>query len=243
MKIFRIKIFLILIITFCVAIITSISSINANEGRSKNSVKYYRELAYSLVEDKKYDEAIEIYKKLIQLEANNFSYHFSLGTLYLRKEMYNDAIEECQRALEVDPNYPIAFAAHSHLAKAYAAKKEYNKAIEEFKKAEESFNDPIPPPRSAQIAIYKEWLDVSKQIGDLAKVEEITQKIKKLKEEIKSPPKEKIIKERRALAKEIFPSILVKNILGIFIPIIIILILIFLVYIMQRKRRKANRVS
>lgn len=210
---------------------------------ANNNAENYKELGYSLFKEKKYDEAIELYKKAIQLEPFNYSYHTLLAYVYLEKKMYDEAIQKFNEAFQINPDYPLSFADHASLAKAYIAKKEYNKAIEEFKKAEKSFNDPIPPPRSAQITIYKEWLDVSKQIGDLARVEEITQKIEKLKGEIESPPKEKIIKERRVIAKEIFPSILVKDILQIFIPIIIILILVFLVYLMQRKRRKSNRVS
>lgn len=68
------------------------------------------------------DAAMERYGDLVQQAPDNQLYRFNYGTLMLNAENYDGAIEQLQRAVELDPNYPNA---QYNLAAAYV-----NKAVD-----------------------------------------------------------------------------------------------------------------
>lgn len=64
-----------------------------------------------------------------KLSANTPEVHNEIGDLYLRKGMYNEAIEEYKKAIEADPNCAIA---HFNLSIVYDKKGMKEKADEEY---------------------------------------------------------------------------------------------------------------
>ncbi|MCA1624019.1 MAG: tetratricopeptide repeat protein, partial [Acidobacteria bacterium] len=59
----------------------------------------------------------------------------NVASLYYLKNDLNSAIEQSQRALEVDPNFPQA---HTYLGYSYLKQRRYEEAEAEFRKAVES---------------------------------------------------------------------------------------------------------
>lgn len=53
-----------------------------------------------------YDTAAKLYKKAVVVEPDNKLAYFSLGALYEEMERYEDAAQQLERALELDPNDP-----------------------------------------------------------------------------------------------------------------------------------------
>jgi tetratricopeptide (TPR) repeat protein len=65
--------------------------------------QYFRE-AYNLQVSGKLDEAIELYRKSISVHPTAEAHTF-LGWTYSFKGEYQDAIDECKRAIEIDPDF------------------------------------------------------------------------------------------------------------------------------------------
>jgi tetratricopeptide (TPR) repeat protein len=54
-------------------------------------------------------EAIEAYKKAIELDATHAAAHINLGTLYYNRRDYVSAEKHYRQAIEVDPRYALAY--------------------------------------------------------------------------------------------------------------------------------------
>ncbi|MCB9799175.1 MAG: tetratricopeptide repeat protein [Candidatus Omnitrophica bacterium] len=72
---------------------------------------FYHEEAYKLLQegyqkqmDRSLDEAVELYKQSIEL-CPTAEAHTYLGWAYSAKGRYEEAIDECKRAIEIDPDY------------------------------------------------------------------------------------------------------------------------------------------
>ena len=81
------------------------------------------------------NEAIAERKRAVELEPLSLTINFELGLAFYYVRDYDQAIEQFQKTLELDQNFP---AAHNFLPAAYEQKGMYNEAIAEFRKA-------IPP--------------------------------------------------------------------------------------------------
>ena len=94
-------------------------------------------LANSYFDDEEWDAAIEAYAEASNLEGNpddRFLAHLGLGRAYVEKDLYAEAIENYQAALELDPE---SSATHDLLANAYNEAGEKSRARDEFEKAVE----------------------------------------------------------------------------------------------------------
>jgi tetratricopeptide (TPR) repeat protein len=60
-------------------------------------------LASCLMEQDKYNETIDLYKKEIPLSENNATYHNNLGAAYFYNKNYIDALKEFKTAAKLDP--------------------------------------------------------------------------------------------------------------------------------------------
>ncbi len=78
------------------------------------------------------NEAIAERKRAVELEPLSLVINFELGLAFYYDRDYDRAIEQFQKTLELDQNFP---AAHNFLPAAYEQKGMYNEAIAEFKKA------------------------------------------------------------------------------------------------------------
>ena len=78
------------------------------------------------------DKAENIFKKVIQLDANNALAHKDLGVVYLSQRLFDYAKDEFEKAYELAPeNAQIIF----ELANFYYATHDYEKAMEYYEKA------------------------------------------------------------------------------------------------------------
>ncbi|GAV71978.1 TPR_2 domain-containing protein/TPR_11 domain-containing protein [Cephalotus follicularis] len=85
------------------------------------------------MQSKLYSEAIELYSLAIALCENNAVYYCNRAAAYTQINSYADAIRDCYKSVEIDPNYSKAY---SRLGLAYYAQGNYIDAINKgFKKA------------------------------------------------------------------------------------------------------------
>ena len=95
---------------------------------SKNdeAVKAYR-LGNAASKKENHKEAIDHYKKAIEIDPEFVFAYDNLGLSYRKLEDFDNAITAYQKSLEIDPNGKMPL---QNIAVAYQYKKEYNKAIE-----------------------------------------------------------------------------------------------------------------
>ncbi|GLT85050.1 hypothetical protein SLE2022_032520 [Rubroshorea leprosula] len=86
-----------------------------------------------VMQSKLYRDAIELYSIAIALCENNAVYYCNRAAAYTQIHEYNEAVRDCLKSIEIDPNYSKAY---SRLGLAYYAQGNYSDAIEKgFKKA------------------------------------------------------------------------------------------------------------
>jgi serine/threonine-protein kinase len=93
-----------------------------------------RIVAYEYLRARKYDQAIEFFRKTLDMDPTYAPGHWNLGRAYVGKGMYDAAIEELQKAIALDPQPPPVFA--TALAYAYAVsgkRAEAQKMLDELK--------------------------------------------------------------------------------------------------------------
>jgi len=54
------------------------------------------------------DEAITVYSKVLEMDANHAAAHINLGTLYYNRQEYSAAERHYRSAIEIDPRYALA---------------------------------------------------------------------------------------------------------------------------------------
>jgi tetratricopeptide (TPR) repeat protein len=59
-------------------------------------------------EPRKQDEAIAVYSKVLEMDANHAAAHINLGTLYYNRQEYSAAERHYRSAIEIDPRYALA---------------------------------------------------------------------------------------------------------------------------------------
>ncbi len=80
----------------------------------------------------KFLEALQLYKKIIQLDPKNPLNYNAVAVIFYKMGRYKDAIVAFSDAIILKPNYSEAY---SNLGAIYAKLKDYNKAIQYYKKA------------------------------------------------------------------------------------------------------------
>lgn len=79
-----------------------------------------------------YDDAIDCYTKLLEIEADNDKIYYELGHLYLQKNECLPAVNAFSMALEKDSENPFY---HNSIAFALVQLEQYDEAIEHYQKA------------------------------------------------------------------------------------------------------------
>jgi Flp pilus assembly protein TadD len=83
-----------------------------------------------------------LYRHALSVSPNSFVAHNGLGSELFKQGKVDDAIQQCQTAVEIEPGYDPA---HSNLGRFFAAKKDYESAIAHFELALKlSPRDPHP---------------------------------------------------------------------------------------------------
>ena len=103
----------------------------AGEEADEEAINRYLELASKLRGRKNFPAAMELYIKVLELDANNFEAHVGLGAVHLQTPDYDAAQEEFATALDIDPESPAGYLG---MGEVHFLKKEYGKAIKQYGK-------------------------------------------------------------------------------------------------------------
>lgn len=114
------KLFLLLSLFLCISAISF----------SQNNNPEYKK-AEQLLATGNLNEAIEIYKTLLDSEPNVFEYRYDLAWGYLNLYEWEKSIENFNKALEIDPTYARCY---SHIGRAYYEKGDNTTALKEIQK-------------------------------------------------------------------------------------------------------------
>ena len=98
----------------------------------KSAPSAYNNLGQAYMHASQFSQAIEIFKKVIQMAPDMEEGYVNLATVYLRKNEPKNAREICLNALQTFPEYPLL---HYNLACAYALTDEMQKALDSLKQA------------------------------------------------------------------------------------------------------------
>ncbi|XP_020236516.2 small glutamine-rich tetratricopeptide repeat-containing protein 2, partial [Cajanus cajan] len=99
----------------------------------KNMAESLKSLGNKAMQSKKYSDAIDLYNAAIALYEKSAVYYCNRAAAYTQINKYTEAIQDCIRSIEIDPNYSKAY---SRLGMAYYAQGNYRDAIElGFRKA------------------------------------------------------------------------------------------------------------
>ncbi|KAM7518877.1 hypothetical protein LguiB_017839 [Lonicera macranthoides] len=99
----------------------------------KNLAETFKSQGNKAVQSKLYSDAIELYTFAIALCEDNAVYHCNRAAAYTQVTKYTEAIRDCLKSIEIDPNYSKAY---SRLGFAYYAQGNYRDAIDKgFTKA------------------------------------------------------------------------------------------------------------
>lgn len=115
----------------------------------KTAIKYFQEaatldesntgillaLADVLCENKQNEDAIEIYKKVIALDAENFDAHFNTALIYFETGKYEQAKSFLETSAKINPKNAMIYYM---LGVIFDKEKDYAKAIENYQKFVES---------------------------------------------------------------------------------------------------------
>jgi tetratricopeptide (TPR) repeat protein len=123
-------------------------------------------LAHAYHLQKKYDDAIAGYDRLIQLNSRDARPHVNLGDIYLKLKDFDRAISHLQQAIELDPE--MSSRTHNLLGSAYLEKKMLEEAESEITKAME-LRPRIPDAHYFLALLYEEKKDFHRAVEEYKK--------------------------------------------------------------------------
>ncbi|KAK9080237.1 hypothetical protein SSX86_001913 [Deinandra increscens subsp. villosa] len=99
----------------------------------KNLADTFKLQGNKAMQSKVYSDAIELYTVAIALCDNNAAYYCNRAAAYTENNQHREAVRDCHKALDIDPNYGKAY---SRLGFSYYVQGNYRDAIDEgFRKA------------------------------------------------------------------------------------------------------------
>ena len=116
-----------------------------------NKADSFNKKGLSFFEQKKYDEAIDAFKKALEINTNHYDAHYGLGVVYYAKGMIDESLTELKRAVELNPEEPKA---RYNIAFAYMAKQMTMEAIQEYKTAIDLFSLKKDVKKEAEAHLY-----------------------------------------------------------------------------------------
>jgi len=79
-----------------------------------------------------YEKAIKIFKRIIDIDYHNYRAHYNLGIAYFNLELFEDALNACEIAISIKPDYKHC---HYNIGLIYEEREDLEKAIEAHQKA------------------------------------------------------------------------------------------------------------
>jgi len=147
--------------------------------KATDKERLFIESDYAFTVEKNPEKSRRIFEHIVEKYPKEKKVRLALGTIYCLRNSYDKAIEELNKALELDPDYGETF---NMLGYAYAGKGDFEKAIEYFKK-DASFSPGEANPIDSMadlyvlmgrldeaIAKYKEALEVKPDFGSDRKI-------------------------------------------------------------------------
>lgn len=125
---------------------------NAISLRLENLDRFYELKGDVFAYQKKYTEALEEYKKAIEINPASSSYHYSIGYNLNNLSMFNEALEYLNKAIELDPSFANYYICKSHSLFSLG---NYKDCIEECEKALQVEAEYMPALRNKAWAFYK----------------------------------------------------------------------------------------
>uniref|UniRef100_A0A0E0H829 Uncharacterized protein n=1 Tax=Oryza nivara TaxID=4536 RepID=A0A0E0H829_ORYNI len=99
-------------------------------GRKRASLgdlaEFFKSKGNEFMRSKQHLKAVELYTCAIALSRNNAIYYCNRAAAYTLLNMFNEAVEDCLKSIEIDPNYSKAY---SRLGSAYFALGKYHDAL------------------------------------------------------------------------------------------------------------------
>lgn len=102
------------------------------QGLTMEEAYAFAELAYTLFEQGKYDEAQTIFEGLVISNPYDAYFHAMLGAIYARKDMQEEAAEEYSIAIELDPENISAYVNRAEILLQHG---EFELAMDDLKAA------------------------------------------------------------------------------------------------------------
>ena len=104
----------------------------------ENAVKLYRTILmmYDVAGNK--EKAIEVAKKVVELNPKSDENYYNLGYMYMKNDKHNEAIEQFNKALAINPGNEYSYL---NIGVSYSKLNKHKKSIEAFKKVIELVPD------------------------------------------------------------------------------------------------------
>lgn len=109
----------------------SLNSSSSGSNKDTNDTDILLEQGNKCLDSGDTEKAMEIFKKIIDIDPNNALAHNNLGLVYKEKGLFYAAMEEFEKSIELMPNY---YKAMNNLGSVLYLQGNYEEAIEEFKK-------------------------------------------------------------------------------------------------------------
>lgn len=125
---------------------------NAISLRLENLDRFYELKGDVFAYQNKYNEAIEEYKRAIEINPTNPGYHYLVGFNLNNLSLYNEALEYLNKAIDLDPSFPNYYICKSHSLFSLG---NYKECIEECDKALNIETDYVPALRNKAWGLYR----------------------------------------------------------------------------------------
>lgn len=97
-----------------------------------NASALHNNLGISLRHQGKYEQAIQEFKKALEIKPDNAEARYNMGLVYLDQKLYDLALDEFKMAVKINPNHSDA---RNNIGWLYFNNKEFSKAEREWKQA------------------------------------------------------------------------------------------------------------
>ncbi len=129
---FKLKILLIIIFFISISMSYFLKS-NAQAGTEKAGIiKTFFDEGRQFEDEGKYDQAIEVYTKTIEMSPELAEAYFNRGLVYKKKNEFDNAMADYNKAVERKPDFAMAY---NNIGNIFNKKQEFEKAIKNYSKA------------------------------------------------------------------------------------------------------------
>ena len=121
-----------------------------------------------------YQKSISIFKRIIDLDQENYKAHYNLGIAYFNLELFEEALHSYEMAISINPNYKHGYY---NIGLLHEATENLEKAVEAYEKALEIDPNYV----YATHALKAVRLNMNKPVKTKNKTQEIKDRVEKLK--------------------------------------------------------------